>query len=121
MSNDLELLTLTAGDPLVPPGWRAAVAAITHQDVRRVMVIGAADVGKSTLCRVLLGAARRAAGPLLSWTPMLARRQSAHLPVSPLRRRAEAGLCSWERPILSGAGTASWTERARSRMPSRLT
>src|SRR4051812_33348309 len=58
MSNDLELLTLTAGDPLVPPGWRAAVAAITHQDVRRVMVIGAADVGKSTLCRVLLGAAR---------------------------------------------------------------
>src|SRR5215207_1900250 len=44
MSNDLEQLALTAGEALVPPGWRAAVIDIMHQDVRRVMVIGAADV-----------------------------------------------------------------------------
>src|SRR3954447_17169286 len=58
MSNDLEQLVQLTGEPLVPPGWRAAVAAVTHADVRRVMVIGAADVGKSTFCRILLGAAR---------------------------------------------------------------
>src|SRR5215210_1131069 len=58
MSNELELLALTTGEPPVPSGWRAALAAITHQDVRRVLVIGLADVGKSTFCRILLGAAR---------------------------------------------------------------
>src|SRR3954471_20845945 len=58
MSNDLDVLALPRGEPLVPPGWSTAVAAITHPDVRRVMVIGAADIGKSTFCRVLLGAAR---------------------------------------------------------------
>src|SRR5215211_2632557 len=58
MSNDLEQLALTAGEALVAPGWRAAVMDIMHQDVRRVMVIEAADVGKSTFCCVLLGPAR---------------------------------------------------------------
>src|SRR3954447_25913027 len=42
----------------VPPDWRDAAARIAHKDVHRVMVIGAADAGKSTLCRFLLGKAR---------------------------------------------------------------
>ena len=41
----------------VPPDWRDAAARIAHKDVRRVMVVGAADVGKSSLCRFLLGEA----------------------------------------------------------------
>jgi len=42
----------------VPPGWSDAAASMTHEGVRRLMVIGAADVGKSTVCRFLLGEAR---------------------------------------------------------------
>ena len=42
----------------VPPDWSDAAAWIANSSVRRVMVIGAADVGKSTLCRFLLEEAR---------------------------------------------------------------
>ncbi len=40
-------------DLRVPTDWSDAAARITEEDVRRVMVLGAADVGKSTLCRFL--------------------------------------------------------------------
>ena len=40
-------------DLRVPADWSDAAARITEEDVRRVMVLGAADVGKSTLCRFL--------------------------------------------------------------------
>jgi polynucleotide 5'-hydroxyl-kinase GRC3/NOL9 len=43
----------------VPPDWAAASERILHKGTRRVLVIGAADTGKSTLCRHLLqGAAQ---------------------------------------------------------------
>jgi hypothetical protein len=41
-----------------PPEWSDVAARITHESVRRVMVIGAADVGKSTFCHFLLRTAR---------------------------------------------------------------
>jgi polynucleotide 5'-hydroxyl-kinase GRC3/NOL9 len=41
-----------------PPEWSDVAARITHESVRRVMVIGAADVGKSTFCRFLFRTAR---------------------------------------------------------------
>jgi len=41
-----------------PPDWSDVAARITHESVRRVMVIGAADVGKSTFCHFLLRTAR---------------------------------------------------------------
>ena len=41
-----------------PPDWSDVAARITHESVRRVMVVGAADVGKSTFCHFLLRTAR---------------------------------------------------------------
>jgi polynucleotide 5'-hydroxyl-kinase GRC3/NOL9 len=40
--------------PDVPPDWAAAMERIAAGDVRRVLVLGPGDAGKSTFCRVLL-------------------------------------------------------------------
>jgi polynucleotide 5'-hydroxyl-kinase GRC3/NOL9 len=42
-----------------PPDWSEAAERISREDIRKALVIGAADVGKSTLCRFLVS---RAAG-----------------------------------------------------------
>lgn len=44
----------------VPSEWVDAAAQIGAGKARRVVVIGAVDSGKSTLCRFLLSEARRA-------------------------------------------------------------
>src|SRR4051812_40357735 len=44
----------------VPPDWAAAGERIAREPVRRVLVVGAVDAGKSTLCDFLLEAAARA-------------------------------------------------------------
>lgn len=43
----------------VPPDWTEAAERIRRESIRKVLVIGAADMGKSTLCRFLVS---RAAG-----------------------------------------------------------
>ena len=40
--------------PDVPPDWAAAADRIAAGGVRRVLVLGPGDAGKSTFCRVLL-------------------------------------------------------------------
>src|SRR3954469_5145642 len=42
-------------DVHIPPDWDDAAAQVADAAVRRVLVLGAADVGKSTFCRFLLG------------------------------------------------------------------
>jgi polynucleotide 5'-hydroxyl-kinase GRC3/NOL9 len=44
----------------VPNAWAEAVAKLAAGSVRRILVVGPADSGKSTLCRVLFAAARDA-------------------------------------------------------------
>ncbi len=41
-------------DVQIPPDWDDAAARIANGGLRRVMVLGAADGGKSTFCRFLL-------------------------------------------------------------------
>jgi polynucleotide 5'-hydroxyl-kinase GRC3/NOL9 len=45
--------------PDVPPGWAAAMDRIAAGGVRRVLLLGPGDAGKSTFCRVLLRHAAR--------------------------------------------------------------
>jgi polynucleotide 5'-hydroxyl-kinase GRC3/NOL9 len=49
--------------PDVPADWAAAVRRILDGDIRRVLVLGAKDAGKSSFCRVLLRQAARAGRP----------------------------------------------------------
>ena len=44
----------------VPPDWARAAARIADGEARRVLVLGARDVGKSALCRVILDVAAAA-------------------------------------------------------------
>jgi polynucleotide 5'-hydroxyl-kinase GRC3/NOL9 len=47
---------MTGGpDVRIPPDWDDAAAQVADAAARRVLVLGAADVGKSTFCRFLLG------------------------------------------------------------------
>lgn len=43
----------------VPPDWAEAAERILREDTRSVLVLGAVDMGKSTLCRFLLAEAMR--------------------------------------------------------------
>lgn len=53
--------TRTEAPPLdIPAEWRAAARRLVEDGARRVVVLGARDVGKSVFCAVLLGAARAA-------------------------------------------------------------
>jgi hypothetical protein len=53
----------------VPPDWAAALNRIAAGGVRRVLVLGPADAGKSTFCRVLLRRAARNGLGVRCWTP----------------------------------------------------
>jgi polynucleotide 5'-hydroxyl-kinase GRC3/NOL9 len=46
--------------PSIPPAWLDAAKQIIREDVCRIIVLGAVDVGKSTFCRELLRAAHQA-------------------------------------------------------------
>jgi polynucleotide 5'-hydroxyl-kinase GRC3/NOL9 len=52
--------SIPAGPVELPPDWQAAISSILAGDFRRVLVLGAADAGKSTFCGAVLSQAAAA-------------------------------------------------------------